>query len=112
AGVWVDRLDRRKLLLRTQVLCCIQSLAVDALTLTQVINIHEVIWLSAGLGCGSAIGSPWRQAFLVQMVEDKQDLSNAIALNSSMVNLARLVGPALAGLVIGAAGGGYWFTID
>jgi MFS family permease len=112
AGVWVDRLDRRKLLVWTQVLAGLQSLALAALTLTKVINIHEIIWLSALQGLINAFDMPGRQAFLVQMVEDKQDLSNAIALNSSMVNLARLVGPALAGLVIAAAGEGYCFTID
>ncbi len=112
AGVWVDRLDRRKLLVWTQVLAGLQSLALAALTLSKVINIHEIIWLSALQGLINAFDMPGRQAFLVQMVEDKQDLSNAIALNSSMVNLARLVGPALAGLVIAAAGEGYCFTID
>ena len=55
---------------------------------------------------------PGRQAFLVQMVEDKQDLGNAIALNSSMVNLARLVGPSLAGAVIAVSGEGFCFLID
>ena len=63
-------------------------------------------------GLINAFDMPGRQAFLVQMVEDKQDLGNAIALNSSMVNVARLVGPALAGLVIAAVGEGYCFAID
>jgi MFS family permease len=112
AGVWVDRLDRRNMLVWTQVLAGLQSLALAGLTLAKVINIHEIIWLSALQGLINAFDMPGRQAFLVQMVEDKQDLSNAIALNSSMVNLARLVGPALAGLVIAAAGEGYCFTID
>jgi MFS family permease len=112
AGVWVDRLDRRKLLVWTQVLAGMQSLALAGLTLAKVINIHEIIWLSALQGLINAFDMPGRQAFLVQMVEDKQDLGNAIALNSSIVNLARLVGPALAGLVIAAAGEGYCFTID
>jgi MFS family permease len=112
AGVLVDRSDRRKMLVWTQVLAAVQSLALAVLTLTKVINIHEIIWLSALQGLINAFDMPGRQAFLVQMVEDKQDLSNAIALNSSMVNLARLVGPALAGLVIGSFGEGYCFTID
>jgi len=71
-----------------------------------------VIWLSVFQGLINAFDMPGRQAFLVQMVEDKQDLGNAIALNSSMVNMARLLGPALAGLVIGAVGEGYCFLID
>jgi MFS family permease len=112
AGVWVDRLDRRKLLVWTQVLAALQSLALAALTLAKVINIHEIIGLSALQGLINAFDMPGRQAFLVQMVEDKQDLGNAIALNSSMVNMARLVGPALAGFVIAAAGEGYCFAID
>jgi MFS family permease len=112
AGVWVDRLDRRKLLVWTQELAALQSLALAALTLAKVINIHEIVALSALQGLINAFDMPGRQAFLVQMVEDKQDLGNAIALNSSIVNMARLVGPALAGLLIAAAGEGYCFTID
>ncbi|MGB7585971.1 MAG: MFS transporter [Terriglobales bacterium] len=112
AGVLVDRLDRRKMLVWTQALAALQSLALAALTLARVINIHEIIWLSVCQGLINAFDMPGRQAFLVQMVEDKQDLGNAIALNSSMVNVARLVGPALAGLVIGAVGEGYCFAID
>ena len=111
-GVLVDRLERRKLLVWTQVLACVQSLALAALTLAKVINVHEIIALSVFQGLINAFDMPGRQAFLVQMVGDRQDLGNAIALNSSMVNLARLVGPALAGLVIAAVGEGYCFTID
>jgi MFS family permease len=112
AGVLVDRLDRRNMLVWTQALAALQSLALAALTLARVINIHEIIWLSVMQGLINAFDMPGRQAFLVQMVEDKQDLGNAIALNSSIVNMARLVGPALAGFVIGAAGEGFCFAID
>ena len=112
AGVLVDRLNRRKMLVWTQALAGLQSLALAGLTLARVINIHEVIWLSVLQGLINAFDMPGRQAFLVQMVEEKQDLGNAIALNSSMVNMARLVGPALAGLVIGSVGEGYCFLID
>jgi MFS family permease len=112
AGVLVDRLNRRKMLVWTQALAGLQSLALAVLTIAKVINIQEVIWLSVFQGLINAFDMPGRQAFLVQMVEDKQDLGNAIALNSSMVNMARLVGPALAGLVIGAVGEGYCFLID
>jgi MFS family permease len=112
AGVLVDRLDRRKMLVWTQVLAGLQSLALAGLTIGKVINIHEVLWLSVMQGMINAFDMPGRQAFLVQMVEDKQDLGNAIALNSSMVNMARLVGPALAGMVIGSVGEGYCFLID
>ncbi|GGG80479.1 MFS transporter [Edaphobacter dinghuensis] len=112
AGVLVDRLNRRNLLVWTQVLAGIQSLIMAALTLAKVITIHEIIALSAFQGLINAFDMPGRQSFLVQMVEDKQDLGNAIALNSSMVNTARLIGPALAGLVIAAVGEGYCFAID
>lgn len=112
AGVWVERLDRRKLLVWTQVLAGVQSLALAALTLAKIITIREIIALAALQGLINAFDMPGRQAFLVQMVEDKADLGNAIALNSSMVNMARLVGPALAGLVIAGFGEGYCFLID
>src|ERR1700681_1752531 len=112
AGVWVDRLNRRQVLLVTQILAMIQSLALAVLTLAGHINIQEIIGLSAFQGLINAFDMPARQAFLVQMVEDKQDLGNAIALNSSMVNLARLVGPSLAGAVIAVSGEGSCFLID
>jgi MFS family permease len=112
AGVLVDRMDRRRVLVWTQALAMIQSLALAALTLAHVINIHEVLWLSVFQGLVNAFDMPGRQAFMVQMVEDRADLSNAIAINSSMVNLARLVGPSLAGLVIAATNEGWCFLID
>jgi MFS family permease len=112
AGVLVDRLNRRNLLVWTQVLAGIQSLALAALTLAKVITIHEIIALSALQGLINAFDMPGRQSFLVQMVEDKKDLSNAIALNSSIVNMARLVGPAIAGIIIAGVGEGYCFAID
>jgi MFS family permease len=112
AGVLIERMDRRKLLVWTQVLAGVQSLGLAWLTLAKVITIHEIILLSAMQGLINAFDMPGRQSFLVQMVEDRADLGNAIALNSSMVNVARMVGPALAGLVIGAWGEGYCFLID
>jgi len=112
AGVWVDRLNRRHLLLVTQILAMLQSLALAVLTLTKHINIPEIIFLGAFQGAINGFDMPGRQAFLVQMVEDKEDLGNAIALNSSMVNIARLVGPSLAGAVIAVSGEGYCFLAD
>jgi MFS family permease len=112
AGVWVDRLDRRQVLLWTQALAAVQSLLLAGLTLSKRITIGEILILSAFQGLINAFDMPGRQAFLVQMVEDRKDLGNAIAINSSMVNLARLVGPSLAGLVIAAFGEGYCFAID
>ena len=83
-----------------------------ALTLAHVITLWEIIALSALQGLINAFDMPGRQSFLVQMVEDRNDLSNAIAINSSMANGARLVGPAIAGLVIAAVGEGWCFLID
>jgi MFS family permease len=112
AGVLIERMDRRKLLVWTQALAAVQSLALAGLTLGHVITIHEVIALSVMQGLINAFDMPGRQSFLVQMVGDRADLGNAIAINSSMVNAARLVGPALAGLVIAWVGEGWCFAID
>lgn len=112
AGVWVERLNRRKLLLWTQAFAAVQSLALAALTLAHVINLWEIIALSAFQGLINAFDMPGRQSFLVRMVEDRRDLGNAIAINSSMANGARLIGPAIAGVVIGALGEGWCFLID
>ena len=112
AGVWVERLDRRKLLVWTQAAAAVQSLALAALALAHVITLWEIIALSAFQGLINAFDMPARQAFLVQMVEDRADLGNAIAINSSMNNGARLIGPAIAGLVIAAVGEGWCFLID
>ena len=81
-----------------------QSLALAALTLTHVITLGEIIALMAFQGLINAFDMPGRQSFLVQMVEDRGDLANAIAINSSMVNGARLIGPAIGGLIIASFG--------
>src|SRR5271156_3879783 len=112
AAVWVERLTRRKLLVWTQAAAAIQSLALAALTLAHVITLWEIIALTALQGLINAFDMPGRQSFLVQMVEDRDDLSNAIAINSSMANGARLIGPAIAGLVIAGFGEGGCFLID
>lgn len=112
AGVIVDRIDRRKVLVWTQTLAMVQSLALAWLTLSHRITIGEVLALSAMQGIINAFDMPGRQSFMVQMVEDRADLSNAIAINSSMVNLARLIGPSLAGLLIAATNEGWCFLVD
>jgi MFS family permease len=112
AGVWVERLNRRKLLIWAQAAAAIQSLALAALTLAHVITLWEIIVLMALQGLINAFDMPGRQSFLVQMVEDRNDLSNAIAINSSMANGARLIGPAIAGILIAAVGEGWCFLID
>jgi MFS family permease len=112
AGVIVDRNDRRRVLVWTQTLAMVQSLLLAWLTLAHRINITEILVLSAFQGLINAFDMPGRQAFMVQMVEDRKDLSNAIAINSSMVNVARLVGPSLAGLVIAVSSEGWCFLVD
>lgn len=112
AGVLVDRWNRHRLLVATQVLAMLQSLALAVLALTGLINIWHVIALSIFQGVINAFDMPARQAFVVEMVERREDLPNAIALNSSMVNAARLLGPSIGGVVIAAVGEGWCFMID
>jgi MFS family permease len=112
AGVWVDRWDRRTVLQVTQVLAMIQSFVLAALALSDRINIWHILGLSMFQGAVNAFDIPARQTFVVEMIEDRADLSNAIALNSSMMNGARLIGPSIAGAIIALAGEGYCFLID
>ena len=112
AAVWVERLERRRLLVVTQASAALQSLSLAALTLAHVITLPEIIGLMMFQGLVNAFDMPGRQSFLVQMVDDRDDLANAIALNSSMVNGARLIGPAIGGLIIAAFGEGYCFLLD
>jgi len=112
AGVLVDRWNRHRLLVVTQILAMLQSAALAWLTLAGVINIWHVLLLSLFQGAINAFDMPARQAFVVEMVERREDLANAIALNSSMVNAARLLGPSIGGVVIAAVGEGWCFFID
>lgn len=112
AGVLVDRWNRHRVLVVTQVLAMIQSALLAALTLSGAISLTSVLILSVFQGCINAFDMPARQSFVIEMVESIEDLPNAIALNSSMVNLARLVGPSVAGILIAAFGEGGCFTID
>ena len=93
AGVWVDRWNRHRTLVVTQVLSMLQSFALAALSLTGLITVPELVGLALLQGLVNSFDMPARQTFVVQMVDDRSDLGNAIALNSSMVNAARLVGP-------------------
>jgi MFS family permease len=112
AGVWVDRWDRHRTLVVTQTLSMLQSFTLAALALSGVITIWEILALALFQGVINSFDMPARQSFVVQMIERREDLGNAIALNSSMVNGARLIGPAVAGLVIAAVGESYCFLID
>ncbi len=112
AGVWLDRWNRHRVLVVTQVLAMTQSLALAVLAFTGWINLWWLIGLAFMQGLINAFDMPARQAFVIEMIEERADLGNAIALNSSMVNGTRLVGPAIAGVIIAAAGAGVCFLID
>jgi MFS family permease len=107
-GVLADRYDRRKILIWTQSLSGVQAMILAVLTLTHHVTIWQVIVLAAGLGIVNAVDMPTRQAFIVDMVS-RDDLMNAIALNSSMFNGARVIGPAVAGIIVAAIGEGWCF---
>jgi len=112
AGVWIDGWDRRKVLVWTQSLAMVQSFALAGLTFSGLITIDWILFLSVMQGIINAFDMPGRQSFMVQMVEDRADLGNAIAINSSMVNVARLIGPSLAGMLIAVTSEAWCFLID
>ena len=112
AGVIVDRTDRHRMLVITQALSMVQSAALGYLTLEGLITVKLVLILQICQGIINAFDTPARQAFVVEMVEDRADLANAIALNSSMVNGSRIVGPSIGGALIAAFGEGWCFTVD
>ena len=112
AGVLSDRGNRRRMLVATQVLSMLQALLLAVLVLGGWIQIWQIIALSMMLGAINGFDMPVRQAFLVEMVDERQDLGNAIALNSTMFNGARLAGPTVAGLLIALAGEGVCFLLN
>src|SRR5215510_7707857 len=112
AGVLVDRHDRRRILLRTQAGSLVQSALLAVLTFTDTITVKQIIWLQVVQGIINSFDTPARQAFVSEMVEDRRDLPNAIALNSSMVNGTRIIGPSIGGVLIAAFGEGWCFAID
>ncbi len=112
AGTFVDRWDRHRLLLVTQAAAMIQAALLTFLTLSGHIVVWHVFVLSFFLGIVNSFDMPARQAFVVEIVEDKADLSNAIALNSAMFNGARLIGPSLAGVTVAAFGEGICFLFN
>lgn len=112
AGVLVDRWDRHRTLVVTQILSMLQSFAVAGLALSGRIRVRHIVVLALAQGVVNAFDMPARQSFVVEMVEKREDLGNAIALNSSMVNAARLIGPALAGILISAVGEAWCFFVD
>lgn len=112
AGVWVDRSDRYRVLFITQSIAMAQSTLLAFFALTHTITVWHVLALVAVQGVVNAFDTPARQAFLVEMIGSRDELPNAIALNSSMFNGARLIGPSIAGVLIGLFGEGWCFTID
>jgi MFS family permease len=112
AGVLADRHNRHRILILTQVLAMVQALILALLVLSDLIEIWHIIVLGIVLGIIRAFEMPTRQSFMVEMVGDKNDLGNAIALNSTMVNGARMLGPSAAGILIVAAGEGVCFLVN
>ncbi len=112
AGVIADRHHRHRLLLITQSLAMLQALVLFVLYVTHTIAVWHILCLSFFLGAVNAFDIPVRQSFTVDMINEREDLSNAIALNSSMVNAARLIGPSIGGILIALFGEGTCFLIN
>jgi len=112
AGVLVDRLDRHRILVVTQTLAMLQALTLAAVVLTGSAAVWNLILLSIALGLINAFDMPTRQSFVLDMVYNREDLGNAIALNSSLFNSARLIGPSIAGVLVALVGEGLCFLIN
>src|SRR5580704_18322678 len=112
AGVYSDRWDRRRIIVATQTLSMIQAFLLGILTVTNLITVGELISLCFCLGCINAFDMPTRQAFMTEIVDSSGDLPNAIAINSSMVNGARLLGPSIAGIIISLVGEAICFLLN
>jgi MFS family permease len=112
AGVYADRWDRRRILVVTQALAMIQAFLLAFLVLTGAVAVWHVIVLSMFLGLTFAFDGPVRHSFVVEMIETRDDLGNAIALNSLMFNAARLIGPSIAGILVAAIGEGACFLLN
>jgi MFS family permease len=112
AGVLADRWNKRRVLLWTQSLSMVQAAILTALVFADLVQVWHIIALSLVLGTVNAFDIPARQSFLIEMIEKRADLGNAIALNSSMVNGTRLIGPSLAGITIAAFGEGVCFLLN
>ncbi|HEY6192643.1 MAG TPA: MFS transporter [Bacteroidota bacterium] len=112
AGVIADRFNKHRILVITQSLSMLQASVLAALTLTGSLAVWHILALSIFLGVINAFDVPTRQSFLLDMIENRDDISNAIALNSSMFNAARLVGPSIAGIIIATLGEGLCFLLN
>jgi MFS family permease len=112
AGVMVDRWNKQRLFLMTQICAMLQSVLLATFVLTGTIQVWHIIVFSSFLGIVNAFDIPVRQSLVIDLVENKEDLSNAIALNSSMFNGARLIGPSIAGILVASLGEGICFVIN
>jgi MFS family permease len=110
-GVLADRYDKRKLLLITQAFAAVCGLVLGLLDVGNIVQLWHVYVIAFVLGCSSAIDAPVRQSFTIEMV-GKETLSNAIALNSMTFNMARIIGPAISGVLITLIGTGWVFLIN
>jgi len=111
-GVVSDRYNRYRVLLTTQIASLIQAVLLAILILLKHYQVWEILGLSALLGLINAFDVPARQSLVYEMIDDKDDLPNALALNSSMVNLSRLIGPGIAGIVLEKIGDGACFLLN
>lgn len=112
AGVIADRSNRHRILIVTQTLAMVQALVLTVIVFSGSVQVWHIIALSAFIGIVNAFDIPTRQAFFIEMIEKKEDLGNAIALNSSIVNSARFLGPTIGGLVIAGFGEGVCFLVN
>ncbi len=112
AGVLADRWNKHHVLLWTQSLSMLQAAILTILVLDHLVQIWHIIALSIFIGMVNAFDIPARQSFLIEMIDRREDLGNAIALNSSMMNGTRLIGPSIAGVLIAALGEGICFLLN
>jgi len=112
AGAWIDRHDKRRLLMLTQALLGLQAAALAILTATQHIGPASIVACSALLGVLNALDTPLRQSLLSRFVDAREDLANALALNAMLINAARFLGPPLAGLLLGMTGEATCFALN
>lgn len=111
-GVIVDRVNKYRALIITQTIFMILAGVLGILTITNTVQIWHIVVLGVLMGITNTFDMPLRQAFVVNLVEDTQDLSNAISLNSTIFNLARLIGPAIGGILIANVGEGLCFILN
>jgi len=112
AGAIADRISRRTLLLATQTVMTLQALLMAFLAGIGALQVWHIAVLSAVMGVANAFDAPARLALTVDMVEDRRDLTNAVALNSSLFNMARIVGPAVGGVVLASVGATWCFALN